>query len=505
MKKIKIYSLIAALFTTFSCSGFLDEYPDSAIPERESMETVADCSNLVTGIYNTYMSSALYSGSLTLLPDIQSDLVYQAKTNTGVYADIYRWEIKPNTVEIEGVYATLYKIIAICNFFDDYKAKVEATIETDAEKEEFERRLGDVSFARALANAELIRMFCEAYDPDKADTQLGISLPTTAKDNVPMVKRSSLKESYQKVLDDLDVAEKYLPEARVNAYFSLGTVNALRARVYLYMHEYQKSIDAATKVINSDMYELSDATEKMYQIGSAQYSDYEMMWRYDESDEIIWRVAMTTNNRGGALGRILLGYNGATYSPDFVLASPMQNLYSDSDQRLAVFFAGAVTSDGSQQPMVTKYLGNSDIDGSATKLFTNMPKVFRLSEVYMNRAEAYYNLKKYEEANEDLTSIRRKRIKGYGQSSASAENMLKEIQEERVREFFMEGFRLSDLKRWNIGFERKKQLYTVDGPKNNALKVSPTNRSLYKYTTWPIPKHEIEATNGLVVGNESNN
>ena len=80
---------------------------------------------------------------------------------------------------------------------------------------------------------------------------MGISLPMTYAEAVPKVKRSTLYESYKQVLDDLEQAEKYIPAERSVAdspYFSIGAVNALRARVCLYMLDYEGAVKAATKV-----------------------------------------------------------------------------------------------------------------------------------------------------------------------------------------------------------------------------------------------------------------
>ena len=100
----------------------------------------------------------------------------------------------------------------------------------------------------------------------------------------------------------------------------------------------------------------------------------------------------------------------------------------------------------------------------------------------MNRAEAYAQLGKTKEANNDLTKL------------------MKAIQDERAKELFMEGFRLSDLKRWNLGFERTPQTGTIDGSLNNSLKIEKGNPAFI----WPIPKHELDASMGLVKPNESN-
>ena len=48
------------------------------------MQTFDDAEQTVTGIYSLLKSSALYSGYLTILPDLQTDLVYAVDgyTNT---------------------------------------------------------------------------------------------------------------------------------------------------------------------------------------------------------------------------------------------------------------------------------------------------------------------------------------------------------------------------------------------------------------------------------------
>lgn len=508
MKKINIIflSLLLALGGS-SCSGFLDQYPDSAIPEEDAMKTLADCDAVVTGIYSAFKSSALYSGPMTLLPDIQADMAYASTTNTGQYADTYRWEIKPTNAEMEAVYFGLYTIVSRCNFFLDYKDQVWGTLTTDQEKATFNKRLGEVHFARALAYAELIRTFCEAYTPAIADKEnMGISLPTTYADDEPMVKRSTLRQSYQQILDDLVVAEKNIPANRAvadNIYFSPGAVNALRARVYLYTGEYQEAVKAASRVIDSKVYTLADATEKYYQVGSAQYSRYEYMWLFDSSDEIIWKIGFSSTSYGGSLGRTFLGHNGATYNPQYLFSEEILKLYEDGDYRASTFGKQQENLEGDPVYMIIKYPGNPELDGGSSKKYLNMPKPLRLSETYLIRAEAYYHLNDEDNANKDLSSLMRKRIKGFDRSSASGKDLLELIQKERAREFFMEGFRLSDLKRWELPVERKKQLYTMPGSKNNELKVLKSDER-YRFITWPIPKHEIEATNGIVVGNASN-
>ena len=504
MKKINCLFGAAMALVFSSCSGFLDRYPESAIPEENAMTTLDDCSGVVTGIYSAFKNGSLYSGSLTLLPDIQADMAFASSTNMGQYATTYRWETKPNDTDVEAVYGGLYLIVARCNFFMDYKDRVYATLTTESEKKEFERRLGDVYFARALAFADLIRTFCEAYTEENKDTpDMGISLPMTYAEAVPKVKRATLSESYAQVLSDLDEAEKYIPTSRSvadNPYFSQGAVNALRARVYLYMNDYENAVKYATRVISSGVYTLSDATTAAAVVNGTYLSDYQLMWKYDESDEIIWKIAMSSTSYGGSLGSVFLNFNGASYSPQYLFAEQILSLYASGDYRQSIFCTQQTNASGDAVFMITKYPGNTDLNGGSQLKFLNMPKPLRLSETYLIRAEAYYRLGEYAKASADLTSLKRKRIKAFGTYSAEGEQLFEEIRNERARELFLEGFRLSDLKRWGLGVTRKKQLYTMDGPLNNELK----REAGHPLFTWPIPKNEIEASNGVVKGNRSN-
>ena len=69
----------------------------------------------------------------------------------------------------------------------------------------------------------------------------------------------------------------------------------------------------------------------------------------------------------------------------------------------------------------------------------------------------------------------------------NAHNWLETISEERVKELYMEGFRLHDLKRWNMGFERSAQ--TATQTEGNRLKIAAGD---YRFV-WPMPQNEIEA------------
>ena len=103
---------MSLMFVMTSCE--MDLTPDSAVPEHQALRTIDDCDAWVVGIYSAFKNSALYSGYMTLLPDIQADMAYAAlKTNTGFYSNFYQWNIKSTTDEIAAVYNGLYTIVAL--------------------------------------------------------------------------------------------------------------------------------------------------------------------------------------------------------------------------------------------------------------------------------------------------------------------------------------------------------------------------------------------------------
>ena len=82
IKKFKLYIILIAM--AVSSASCLDKMPEDGIPFDKSLQTVSDINLAVIGIYDAFRSNYLYSGNLTLLPDIQTDLVYStARTPYG--------------------------------------------------------------------------------------------------------------------------------------------------------------------------------------------------------------------------------------------------------------------------------------------------------------------------------------------------------------------------------------------------------------------------------------
>ena len=473
MKNIITYILLATvLVVPVSC---LDKFPENAVPESSAITTVDEADQAVVGIYSSFLSGALYSGYLTLLPDIQCDMVYAVNGYTNTFGDVWRWEILATNPQIDRL----------------------------------ESYCGEAYFARALAYSELIKLYCVDYkSDDEAKNELGVVLKTKYYENQP-IRRASLYDSYQQVLRDLDEAAKLLKLGddydpaidgylyNNSVYFNEYTVYALRARVALYMRDYEEAIKYSSKIIDSDMFFLSSVNSQY----SAGMNYYDYMWQYDLSSEVIWKVGFTSTNYGGALGTVFFNYDYSSFKPDYVPAKWVLDLYGSNDLRYNAFFYEAQTgySHGLTWPLLYKYWGNQSLYSEAQLLNTSMPKVFRLSEQYLIRAEAYCQLAvpDYAKAGKDISTLMAARYTN-GSIALNADNAMEIIEQERIKELYMEGFRLQDLKRWGKGFERTPQDQSLSN--GSSLKVAADNPLF----VWPIPQHEIESPGADIEPNESN-
>ena len=516
MKKLKSYLLIT--LSVCMLSSCLDKYPQDEIPAGSAITTIEDANQAVIGIYNAWLSGALYSGYLTLLPDLQADLAYAVNGYTNTYGDIWRWDILATNSQITSVYAALYDVIGRCNFLLHNVDKVRESIYNDDDFDRLEQYCGEAYFARALAYSELIKLFCKAYDSDEmAEEALGVVLRKEYYSDEPLI-RASLKDSYAFVIKDLERAEDCLQltdeELKDGSftfysspYFSIYTVYALRARVALYMKDYDNAIKYATLLIESGKFALSSAssvyttmTDYLSMQSGKQISYYEYMWRYNLSTESIWQVGFTTTSYGGSLGTVFFNWDYMSYKPDYVPALWVLNLYATNDMRYSVNFFEVTTghSHGLTWPLLAKYWGNQELFDGAQLRHVLEPQVFRLAEQYLIRAEAYVGQKNYSKASNDIAELRKARYSSGYSASLTEKNAMEIIEEERVKELYMEGFRLQDLKRWHKGFERTPQTESLAN--GSSLKVEPDDPLF----VWPIPQHELESPGANIQKNESN-
>lgn len=458
MKKVFLSILIAgALFT--SCD--MNELPAGTLSDETAIQTEKDAMKFRNGIYNSIRS--LTGGGYIAYPDIQADLFIGTVVNGNRIGPISAGNINSSTQEFASFWSGPYSSIADVNYF---LPKVESLMAaagiSDADRISLQRYRGEAHWARAFFYYFLADHYCNSYnvgDPNAANT--GVPLITEYKptgDYTHYKGRSTLAETFALVERDLEQAysdlEAYeksgVDGATANlasnaSYLSTYTVLALQARVALLKGDYDTAIAKAEKVI-SGPYELSD------------YDEYLNMWVTDAGKELIF-VPYGDSKQGPSVPSTgsawLSNFEGVI---DYVPSSDVLGLYSEEDVRNYSFFDYFELKNEGQGTMAMSFIkfpGNPVFNTGSDNAFKNKPKPFRLSEMYLIVAEAAAAKgNATDKANAALNAIRKARIEGYNDQSLSGTTLINEIRMERAKELIGEGFRISDLRRWGLGFTR---------------------------------------------------
>ena len=265
-------------------------------------------------------------------------------------------------------------------------------------------------------------------------------------------------------------------------------ITAFKARVALGMKDYDTARIAAEAVI---------ATKKYTLVSNA--TTYAEGWINDNLSETIFQLAMINSTEvGNAYSYFLYNSSGieGRDNPQYIPEDWVLDLYDkNKDIRYAAYFdeRTVTTPVVGKMTLLIKYPGNPKLYTKVTN-YCNMPKVFRASEMYLIAAEAEYLSPNgsIAKANSYLNDLRKARIKGWSEKTYAGEALMSEIRNERVKELFCEGFRLSDLKRWHLGFTRSEgqDPSLIMQGENYATCTRPADDPQF---LWPIPTSELEA------------
>ena len=496
MKKIFIiaFSALAALFV--SCD--MDKYPYSSIPEDQYGQNIDDATNLSVSIYSPV--KGLFGGFRWDVEEIRGGM-FNATVNFGNYYGLfYAWIMQTNDSDVEAVWYSDYSIIGSVNYIiDTYNRLLENnTALTDEEKEILANYIAEAHMTRAMAYWDLVTKFCVAYDAATAAQEYGLPLqleyaPTSDSSKYP--GRSSLEETYQQILADLEKAAGITTNGSRNSnYWTVDAVNAMRARVYLNMKDYENAGTIAQQLINKGTYQLVQNESEM-----------QSMWFSDISNENIFVVAATLLDPPTSTGSYFIYDNekgdGSTPNPQYIPSQSLLDLYGATDEEKAkdlrynaYFQQRDVTVEGvGTRPLMLfwKWAGNPALRSGAQLNYRSAGKPFRLAEQYLIAAESAAQLGNPSTALKYLNDLRRTRIADYTDLPA-ATDVMKAVKEEWSREFVGEGFRMINMKRWTDAVVRgasQDSEMTKPGDNYDGL----TKQITDSRCIWPIPKTEIDA------------
>lgn len=244
MKKYIGFSIIALGLTLTSCDDWLDKLPDN----RMELQTPSDVSSLLVSAYPSSHPAYL----LEMYSDNTDECVNPSWSEASRFqAQAYNWEDITETGEDESpqeLWNRHYIAIASANAAIDL-------IEGKGSPAEYTEQLGEALLCRAYAMFQLSTVFCKAYNPATASTDLGLPYPTHPEKVVGTVyTRGTMEDLYGQIDKDLQrglplVSSNY---SKPKFHFNTEAAKAFAARFYLYKGDFAKAITYATEVLGAD-------------------------------------------------------------------------------------------------------------------------------------------------------------------------------------------------------------------------------------------------------------
>lgn len=491
MKKIlSAFALAAGIFSVASCN--LDKYPETAINTDEAMESAADCYNFLTGLRAS--TKSMYSGFYCYATDFMTDCYHAIKNYGNWDGDYLTYNIQASDSNVETVWNNFYAYIGNANFLiAGAKSLIDGGTLSSADETLVRGYYGEACFLRALMYFKLTEYFCVAYDKTTAGSVFGVPVvtvyaPTAESSKYP--HRGTLQATYDQIALDIKEAEDNVTAAgTVNSgYVTADVVKAFKARFNLSAQEYPTALASAKEIIDGRTYSFSSSA-----------SAFASGWINDNLSETIWQPIIVDASDGGSANSYFIyntsgtdGDDDPQYLPeDWVLA-----LYDQTnDMRYDAYFDERhidKRGNNGDLTLLIKFPGNPTLNSSSASRYVNRPKIFRLGEMYLIAAEAAYASGDETAASSYLNALKAARIVHWTSVSYSGTALRDEIRDERVRELFGEGFRLSDIKRWHIGFSRSsgQDRSLLQTGENYTELTMPADSPKF---VWPIPTSEITA------------
>lgn len=409
MKRSYILLFFAGILSFSSCSKFLEEDPNNAIPAETAITDAGTARAAITGVYDALQG--YYAANYPTLGTITADNVVFNGT-LSQYLQLDQNAIPTDNVTTVAAYQGIYKTINSANSVITYVPGINDPLLTQAEKEKI---VGEAYFARALGYFDLARGW--------GGVQLQLK-PTANINDGKGVKRSTLDQTYDQVLADLTEAEKLLPEdATTRNRAQKSTARALRARLHLYRKQWADAELFASQVIsNTAKYEL------------VPYKSF--FTAPFLSRESVFELTFSANDRNTYWNLWYPSSAGGQYTlkPSNALVAKLNNPAIGGTRNSLI--AGTGNN-------IYGVLYNT----SATS--TDPAYLIRLAELYLVRAEARAQQNKLtgpDGAIADLNAVRARANVGPA-TAVSKDDVLLAIEEENSVEFAFEAHRWFDLVR----------------------------------------------------------
>lgn len=455
IKKTVRAALVLPLLVGASACADLVLDPQAAVSNDSYFQTIGDFRAAIVGVYDEMTDDNYYGRSLHLMSDIMGEDVKQ-NSSANRYQEFADFEGLPRSGHNyeEDLWESGWEVINMLNML--INAEFEAPAGVAAE---YQQILGEAHALRGLAYFDMVKMYAQHYTFTSDASHPGVPLVLES-DVTNLPTRVSVGEIYAQVISDMQEGISTMTKVRNGAYMmSADAARALLSRVYLYMEDYTRTVAMADAVINSGRFSL---------VSGQAYVD---QFVTGGSSEAIFELAYgPTDNEGSDCLGCMYTANG--YG-DYLPARDLLDLIPTGDIRNQMYV---------QDPLLTGIYASHRVNKWPTPTQTDNVPVIRLSEVYLNRAEANARLGNDAAARADLNLIRQRGLASAPPVTASGQALIDAILRERRIELGYEGHRIHDLMR------TKQDVVRQDVTGDVAFMAYPC-----QFCVLPIPEHEMQA------------
>lgn len=462
-------ALLAILgLTAASCKKFLEKEPVGRVTKVTLFEDVPGAKQALNGSYNLMLT--YYQKYFGMYGDVASDNMILKSTKTEAMVQQFNFQSSPGDDAFAvgnlwlSVLSTLNHVNNIINALPDLEAKF------PNQAAELAGIRAQALVLRAMCHFDLSRAYAQPYNFTPDASHLGVPVLLKTPSPGEQISRNTMKETYDQILKDINDALPILKIQTFNQYkISYPAALGLLSRIYLYKGDWDNTVINADLVIKNEGFSL--ATPERYLNTFINYPSAAT----DKTETIFQLTGAGLKFSSSNISSIYSDTAGAQY----MASRKMLDMFDNTDIRKSVMFTSGPN----------KYFTNKYGETKVTDVNAALIKILRLSEVYLNRAEAKWNQNKYTEAAEDLRIISQRAHPG--QTVAINYNtpadLYKYIADERNRELCFENHRLFDIVRRKENLQR--------GADCNATICSLTYPN--DKFALPIPTKEIDANKAM--------
>lgn len=408
MKTLNYIYLLGVIALSISCKSLLDVQPLESISDQQTIFDKSSSETAIRGVYSGLASGSYYGTTFQSIGYLSGDNIQWTGSQSQVQEFINK-KVNAENSTLSGAWTAIYNTINRANNVLEKVPNVVDPQLTEALKNQI---TGEAYFIRSLAYFDLAR------------TWGGVPIITKATANPTEnfgIPRSSIAQTYTQVLNDLEKAEPLLPLTTDRYRATRKTVWALRSRYHVYLKEWSKAEEYATKLITDNSYKLA--------------KPYNAFFANDArgTQESVFEIFYSANELNTHRGQWQPQTNGGTrqWAPNDALVALLNDPKTGGNRNTLI-----------AKDNQNRWYGNLYYRTPAT----DPSYVIRIAELYLIRAEARANQEKLSDALIDLNAIRDRA--GLAPITANTkDSILLAIENERRLEFALEPHRWYDIVR----------------------------------------------------------